>query len=139
MKRIFLLIVIALTLCGCSVREVVKNHYFTHTYVDSTYIDCTDTVFIVKTGDTVRITETKTRVEYRFRTICDTISRIDTLYVEKTKKAVGNGENGGFFRKFGVWSFIILIVIAIISFFCIFLRLKNTILTKIKKNGQQGN
>ena len=39
---------------------------------DSVYIDCTDTLYVVERGDTVRITETKTVREYRYKIIRDT-------------------------------------------------------------------
>ena len=49
---------------------------------DSVYIDCTDTLYVVERGDTVRITETKTVREYRCRIMRDTAIVKDTVAVE---------------------------------------------------------
>lgn len=49
---------------------------------DSVYIDCTDTLYVVERGDTVRITETKTVREYRYKIIRDTAIVTDTVRVE---------------------------------------------------------
>ena len=49
---------------------------------DSVYIDCTDTLYVVERGDTVRITETKTVREYRYRILRDTAIVKDTVAVE---------------------------------------------------------
>lgn len=49
---------------------------------DSVYIDCTDTLYVVERGDTVRITETKTVREYRYKIIRDTAIVKDTVAVE---------------------------------------------------------
>ena len=48
---------------------------------DSVYIDCTDTLYVVERGDTVRITETKTVREYRYKIIRDTAIVTDTVAV----------------------------------------------------------
>lgn len=49
---------------------------------DSVYIDCTDTLYVIERGDTVRITETKTAREYRYRILRDTAIVTDTVRVE---------------------------------------------------------
>lgn len=49
---------------------------------DSVYVDCTDTLYVVERGDTVRITETKTVREYRYRLLRDTAIVTDTVRVE---------------------------------------------------------
>lgn len=49
---------------------------------DSVYIDCTDTLYVVERGDTVRITETKTVREYRYKILRDTAIVTDTVRVE---------------------------------------------------------
>ena len=49
---------------------------------DSVYIDCTDTLYVIERGDTVRITETKTVREYRYRILRDTAIATDTVRVE---------------------------------------------------------
>lgn len=49
---------------------------------DSVYIDCTDTLYVVERGDTVRITETKTVREYRYKVLRDTAIVTDTVMVE---------------------------------------------------------
>lgn len=48
---------------------------------DSVYIDCTDTLYVIERGDTVRITETKTVREYRYRILRDTAIVTDTVAV----------------------------------------------------------
>lgn len=48
---------------------------------DSVYIDCTDTLYVVERGDTVRITETKTVREYRYKILRDTAIVTDTVVV----------------------------------------------------------
>ena len=48
---------------------------------DSVYIDCTDTLYVVERGDTVRITETKTVREYRYKILRDTAIVTDTVAV----------------------------------------------------------
>lgn len=48
---------------------------------DSVYVDCTDTLYVVERGDTVRITETKTVREYRYKIIRDTAIVTDTVAV----------------------------------------------------------
>lgn len=58
---------------------------------DSVYVDCTDTLYVVERGDTVRITETKTVREYRYKIIRDTAIVKDTVAVEvRTGAAADN-------------------------------------------------
>lgn len=49
---------------------------------DSVYVDCTDTLYVVERGDTVRITETKTVREWRYKVQRDTARVTDTVRVE---------------------------------------------------------
>lgn len=59
---------------------------------DSILVDCTDTLYVVERGDTVRITEIKTVREYKWRVIHDTASVTDTVYKEvKTMTAADSG------------------------------------------------
>ena len=48
---------------------------------DSVYVDCTDTLYVIERGDTVRITETRTVREYRYRILRDTAIVTDTVSV----------------------------------------------------------
>lgn len=123
MKRAFLpLLAVVFLVCGCKPVEVVKNHYYTHTYVDSVYVDCTDSVCIVQRGDTVRITEIRERVEYRTRIFSDTAVVRDTVIVERKVGKVGNtGKVGVFFSGFG---FSALLFFLLVTIFFIFLRKK---------------
>lgn len=49
---------------------------------DSIYVDCTDTLYVVERGDTVRVTETKTVREWRYKVLRDTARVTDTVRVE---------------------------------------------------------
>lgn len=49
---------------------------------DSVYVDCTDTLYVVERGDTVRVTETKTVREWRYKVLRDTERVTDTVRVE---------------------------------------------------------
>lgn len=58
---------------------------------DSVYIDCTDTLYVVERGDTVRVTETKTVREWRYKVLRDTARVTDTVRVEvRTGAAADN-------------------------------------------------
>lgn len=68
---------------------------------DSVYIDCTDTLYVVERGDTVRITETKTVREWRYKVLRDTARVTDTVRMEtKTVAAGGNGKPCGRWKFF---------------------------------------
>lgn len=49
---------------------------------DSIYVDCTDTLYVVERGDTVRVTEIKTVREWRYKLLRDTAMVTDTVNVE---------------------------------------------------------
>lgn len=49
---------------------------------DSVYVDCTDTLYVVERGDTVRVTEIKTVREWRYKVLRDTAMVTDTVRVE---------------------------------------------------------
>lgn len=87
MKKLLVILSMLLLLAGCRTHEVVSvRHHFSHT-TDSVYVECTDSVFVLLAGDTVRIREVERRVEYRLKYIADTIVSTDTVRV-----AIGNGE-----------------------------------------------
>lgn len=87
MKKTLVILSILLMLSGCRTHEVVSvRHHFSHS-TDSVYIECTDSVFVLLAGDTVRIREVERRVEYRLKYISDTIVSTDTVRV-----AAMNGE-----------------------------------------------
>ena len=69
---------------------------------DSVYIDCTDTLYVVERGDTVRITETKTVREYRYRILRDTAIVTDTVAVEVRTEAAADSP-----RKCHRWKFFV--------------------------------
>lgn len=71
----------------------VRTEYRTVYQRDSIWVDCTDTLYIVEKGDTVRITETKTVREYRYKVLLDTVAVTDTVtvYRERTGAAAENG------------------------------------------------
>lgn len=69
---------------------------------DSVYVDCTDTLYVVERGDTVRITETKTVREYRYRILRDTAIVTDTVAVEVRTGAAADSP-----KKCHRWKFFI--------------------------------
>lgn len=69
---------------------------------DSVYIDCTDTLYVVERGDTVRITETKTVREYRYKVLRDTAIVTDTVAVEVRTGAAADSP-----KKCHRWKFFI--------------------------------
>lgn len=73
-----------LAVSGCtSVREAHSRVEYVSVYErDSVYIDCTDTLYVVERGDTVRVTETKTVREWRYKVLRDTARVTDTVMVE---------------------------------------------------------
>lgn len=74
----------ALTVSGCrSVKDVQRHTEYRTVYErDSVFVDCTDTVFVVEKGDTVRITEVKTIREYKWQVLRDTATITDTVFKE---------------------------------------------------------
>ena len=74
-----------LAVSGCtSVREAHSRVEYISVYErDSVWVDCTDTLYIFERGDTVRIVETKTVKEYRYKILKDTARVTDTVTVEK--------------------------------------------------------
>ena len=63
----------------------VRTEYRTVYQRDSIWVDCTDTLYVVERGDTVRITETKTVREYRYKVLMDTVAVTDTVTVYKER------------------------------------------------------
>ena len=83
-------LLLLLLVSGCrSVKETtqVRTEYVNVYQRDSVWVDCTDTFFVEKTGDTVRILEKITEKEYHYTVYRDTLRSRDTLVVEKTVTA----------------------------------------------------
>ena len=79
-----------LLVSGCrSVKDTtqVRTEYVNVYQRDSVWVDCTDTFFVEKSGDTVRILEKITEKEYHYTIYRDTLRSRDTLVVEKTVTA----------------------------------------------------
>lgn len=79
-----------LLVSGCrSFKETtqVRTEYVNVYQRDSVRVDCTDTFFVEKSGDTVRILEKITEKEYHYTVYRDTLRSRDTLVVEKTVTA----------------------------------------------------
>lgn len=66
------------------VQQVTKTEYRYIVQHDSIWRDCTDTILIEKSGDTVRIFEKKTEKEYYYTYFRDTLRLSDTLRIERT-------------------------------------------------------
>lgn len=82
-----------LAVSGCrSVKETtqVRTEYVNVYQRDSVWVDCTDTLFVEKSGDTVRILEKITEKEYHYTVYRDTLRSRDTLVVEKTVTAASS-------------------------------------------------
>jgi hypothetical protein len=60
----------------------VRTEYVAVYERDSVYVDCTDTLYVVERGDTVRVTEIKTVREWRYKVLRDTARVTDTVRVE---------------------------------------------------------
>lgn len=108
-----------LLVSGCrSVKEstLVRTEYVNVYQRDSVWVDCTDTVFVEKIGDTVRILEKITEKEYHYTVYRDTLRSRDTLIVEKTVTAAAaytpKKRNGWKFFVFGFFTAILLIFAA---------------------------
>ena len=79
-----------LLVSGCrSVKDTtqLRTEYVNVYQRDSVLVDCTDTFFVEKSGDTVRILEKITEKEYHYTIYRDTLRSRDTLVVEKTVTA----------------------------------------------------
>lgn len=82
-----------LLVSGCRTERSasVRTEYVRVYERDSVYVDCTDTLYVVERGDTVRITETKTVREWRYKVLRDTARITDTVRVEvRTGAAADN-------------------------------------------------
>lgn len=95
MRRLLLItsLIPLLLVSGCRTEKEARLHteYLKVYELDSVYVDCTDTLYIVERGDTVRITETKTVREWRYKVLRDTARITDTVTVEiRTEAAVDN-------------------------------------------------
>lgn len=108
-----------LLVSGCrSVKETtqVRTEYVNVYQRDSVWVDCTDTFFVEKSGDTVRILEKITEKEYHYTVYRDTLRSRDTLVVEKTVMAAAaetqKKRNGWKFFVFGFFTAILLIFAA---------------------------
>lgn len=96
-------------LCGCRTTEIVRERHHYSSTIDSVYIECTDTLYYIVIGDTVKISEVVTRTEYRYRMLSDTILHIDTVVV--TKKELVNSNCGKVRKNFFIFGLIIGIII----------------------------
>ena len=91
--HIISLIPLLLLVSGCRTEKEARLHteYVKVYERDSVYVDCTDTLYVVERGDTVRITETKTVKEWRYKVLRDTARITDTVTVEiRTAAAADN-------------------------------------------------
>lgn len=59
----------------------VRTQYVRVYERDSIYVDCTDTLYVVERGDTVKVTEIKTVREWRYKVLRDTARVTDTVAV----------------------------------------------------------
>lgn len=83
-------LLLLLLVSGCrSVKHTtqVRTEYVNVYQRDSVWVDCTDTFFVEKSGDTVRILEKITEKEYHYTVYRDTLRSRDTLVLEKTVTA----------------------------------------------------
>lgn len=73
-----------LLVSGCRTEKEahVRTEYVAVYERDSVYVDCTDTLYVVERGDTVRVTEIKTVRELRYKVLRDTARVTDTVRVE---------------------------------------------------------
>lgn len=100
---------------GCrSAKETtqVRTEYVNVYQRDSVWVDCTDTFFVEKSGDTVRILEKITEKEYHYTVYRDTLRSRDTLVVEKTvTAAAAEGQKPCRRWKFFVFGFLSAVLI----------------------------
>lgn len=109
-----------LLVSGCrSVKDTtqVRTEYVNVYQRDSVWVDCTDTIFVEKTGDTVRILEKITEKEYHYTVYRDTLRSHDTLVMEKTVTVAASSDtprkrNGWKFFAFGFFTAILIIFAA---------------------------
>ena len=108
-----------LLVSGCrSVKDTtqVRTEYVNVYQRDSVLVDCADTFFVEKSGDTVRILEKITEKEYHYTVYRDTLRSRDTLIVkEKVRAAAADTpkkRNGWKFFVFGFSSAILIIFAA---------------------------
>ena len=94
----------------------VRTEYVNVYQRDSVWVDCTDTFFVEKSGDTVRIMEKITEKEYHYTVYRDTLRSRDTLVVEKTVTAAAadtpRKRNGWKFFAFGFFTAVLIIFAA---------------------------
>ena len=91
--RLIISLIPLLLVSGCRTEKEARLHteYVKVYERDSVYVDCTDTLYVVERGDTVRITETKTVKEWRYKVLRDTARITDTVTVEiRTAAAADN-------------------------------------------------
>ena len=116
-KLIVILTLIAIFSVSCKTTEVVERvkwEYQSKVVADSVFIDCSDSVFVFKDGDTVTIREIKSRIEYRYKMLNDTIFRHDTLSIVKEyTNTTQNRKNGCKFVFFLGFAIAIIIIFAI--------------------------
>lgn len=112
-------LLLLLLVSGCrSVKDTTqaRTEYVNVYQRDSVWVDCTDTFFVEKSGDTVRILEKITEKEYHYTVYRDTLRSRDTLVVEKTVTAAAadtpKKRNGWKFFVFGFLTAILLIFAA---------------------------
>ena len=75
-------------LAGCRTSEqAVRVEYRNIVQRDSVYVDCTDTLYVLVKGDTVRIREKVTETRHHYSTVHDTISKADTIKIEQVMAA----------------------------------------------------
>ena len=122
MKGSYLTILNALLLAifasSCrQVQQVTKTEYRYIVQHDSIWRDCTDTILIEKSGDTVHIFEKKTEKEYYYTFFRDTLRLSDTLRIERTTVDSEPKKSGKF--KTAILSFIIGAIGAIFFIFAI--------------------
>lgn len=94
-----------LLVSGCrSVKETtqVRTEYVNVYQRDSVWVDCTDTFFVEKSGDTVRIMEKITEREFHYTVYRDTLRSHDTLVVDKTVTAAAAADKP---KKRNGWKF----------------------------------
>lgn len=119
LRLIISLIPLLLLVSGCrSVKDTtqVRTEYVKVYERDSVWVDCTDTFFVEKSGDTVRILEKITEKEYHYTVYRDTLRSRDTLVVEKTVTAAAvdtpKKRNGWKFFVFGFFTAVLIIFAA---------------------------